>query len=75
MVLDSGTTFAAISLGEECALGSEVIVKGSDFGFLSEKSGLEFTNASSSLTVGTKEAKLRGALKQENEKGTLVIVG
>ena len=70
----SGTTFATIILGEECALGNEVIVQGSDFGLVGEK-GLEFTNASSSLTAGTKEAKLRGALKQENEKGIFVTVG
>ena len=71
----SGTTFATVVLNEGCALGKEVTVKGSDFGVVNEKAELEFTNASSSLTVGTKEAKLRGKLKQANEKGTLVSVG
>jgi len=71
----SGTTFAKIALGEECALGEEIVVQGSDFGKVGEEGELEFTNASSSLTVGTKEAKLRGKLEQKDEKGILVSVG
>lgn len=71
----SGTTFAKITLSEECALAEEIVVQGSDFGKVGEEGELEFTNASSSLTVGTKEAKLRGKLEQKDEKGTLVSVG
>jgi len=71
----SGTTFATISLNAECVIGESIVLKGSDFGVVNEKSKLEFTNGSSALTVGTKEAKLRGTLKQEDGKGILVSVG
>jgi hypothetical protein len=70
----TGTTFAKIILNEECAIGEEIVVQGSDFGIANVEGELEFTNASSSLTVGGKEAKLRGKLEQENEKGDLVSI-
>ena len=70
----SGTTFATVALGAECALGEEIVLKGSDFGIANKESELEFTNASSALTAGTKEAKLRGKLKQEDEKGQRMSV-
>jgi hypothetical protein len=70
----SGTTFAKIVLNEECVLGTEIVVQGSDFGLVGEKGAFEFTNASSSLTVGGKEAKLRGRFEAKEEKGNLVTV-
>lgn len=58
----SGTTVAVIQLGEECALGEEVILKGTVFGVAkNEESALEFTNESTGLTVGVNTAKLRGS--------------
>lgn len=57
----SGETFAKIPVGAECPVGETLTVNGSTFGITNNpSSSLEFTNASSSLTMGAKTASLRG---------------
>jgi hypothetical protein len=71
----SGEIIAEITL-EKCSKGElnkKYTVKGSAFGIANEHL-VEFTNASSSLTFGGSEAKLRGKIKQEDEGGNLEMI-
>lgn len=57
----SGETFAKIPVGEACPVGETLVVNGSTYGITNNpSSSLEFTNGSSSLTMGSKAASLRG---------------
>jgi hypothetical protein len=71
----SGTTLATVVFESElCPLPEEALLKGSAFGIAKNgESALEFTNESSSLTLGVSPAKLRGKSIQEDAEGNALL--